>query len=533
MKFDRSSIGFRIIVPIFVIVAVIAVLLLILVQRISDHIQDDYHRFTAAASAHQITTILETAASELITAQLTGNPVVVEAKKRSVGDAVRLSWSRNDQAGIISNADGAIVLSTLNPEVTHAILARRSLGYFTLADKAGRFHCYMNSFAPWGWTVITVARQTPSYLTRKEVGFLVPLITLGSLLMVSGLLFILRRNLQRPVATMVSAVGSEEKVPATGVAELDQIGQAVNDALEKVRDRSAQLATELEERRRAENEVREKEEHIRLLLSSTAEGIYGVDMHGTCTFCNSAGLRLLGYEREGDLLGKNIHTIIHCKRADGSTYPEEECRIYQAYRKKQGVHADDEVFWRKDGTSFPIEYWSYPIAQQGTVAGAVVTFMDISERKRSEAFIRNILETVDEGFLVIDRELTILSANRAYSRQAGIPLEEIVGRKCYEVSHTLVAPCPDPEEECSARRAMEKGKPCTGVHIHRGADDVEKKMEIKAYPLRDATGAVSSVIMTTVDITERAGSNSSLIRLRKWRPSDSLPGVSPTISITF
>jgi PAS domain S-box-containing protein len=524
MKIDRGSIGFRILVPIFVIIAVITLLLLILVQHISDHVQEDYHRFTAAASAHQITTILETAASELITAQLTGNPVVVEAKKRSVGDAVRLSWSRNGQAGIISNVDGAVVLSTLDPEVTHAILARRSLGYFSLADKAGRFHCYMDSFAPWGWTVITVARETSSYLTRKEVGLLVPLITLGSLLMASGLLFILRRNLQRPVAAMVSAVGAEDAVPATGVAELDQIGQAVNDALEKVRDRSAQLATELEERRRAENEVREKEEHIRLLLSSTAEGIYGVDMYGTCTFCNTSGLRLLGYEREGDLLGKNIHRIIHFKRADGSAYPEGECRIYQAYRDKRGVHADDEVFWRKDGTSFPVEYWSYPIAQQGTVAGAVVTFIDISERKRSEAFIRNILETVDEGFLIIDRELTILSANRAYSRQTGMPLEEIVGRKCYEISHQSAAPCSDPEVECSARRAIETNKPCTGVHIHRGSDDVEKKMEIKAYPVRDATGAVSSVIMTTVDITEKSRLEQQLNQAQKMEAIGQLAG---------
>ncbi len=524
MKFDRGSIGFRLLVPIFVIVAVITVLLLILVQRISDHVQEDYHRFTAAASAHQITTILETAASELITAQLTGNPVVVEAKKRSVGDAVRLSWSRNGQAGIISNADGAVVLSTLDPEVTHAILARRSPGYFTLADKAGRFHGYSDSFAPWGWTVITVARETSSYLTRREVALLVPLITLGSLLMASGLLFILRRNLQQPVAAMVSDVGQGRNVAGTGMTELDRIGTAVNDAFGRVRERTDELESEVRERKKAEAAVRAKEEHIRLLLNSTAEGIYGVDMHGTCTFCNPSGLRLLGYESEGDLLGKKIHGIIHCKRADGSAYPEEECRIYQAYREKRGVHADDEVFGRKDGTSFPVEYWSYPIARQGTVAGAVVTFIDISERKRSEAFIRNILETVDEGFLIIDRELTILSANRAYSRQTGMPLEDIVGRKCHELSHKSAAPCPDPEEECSARRAMETGKPCTGVHIHRGADDVEKKMEIKAYPVRDATGAVSSIIMTTVDITEKSRLEQQLNQAQKMEAIGQLAG---------
>lgn len=148
--------------------------------------------------------------------------------------------------------------------------------------------------------------------------------------------------------------------------------QHAHDGLEiLVRERTAELAR--------------REERIRLLLESTAEGIYGVDTSGNCTFCNPAGRRMLGYGKEEDLIGRNMHSLIHHQRPDGSPYPEQDCRIYNAYQDKQGCHGDDEVFWRADGASFPVEYWSYPIISKGAIVGAVVTFIDITDRRRIEA----------------------------------------------------------------------------------------------------------------------------------------------------
>jgi PAS domain S-box-containing protein len=138
------------------------------------------------------------------------------------------------------------------------------------------------------------------------------------------------------------------------------------------------------EEEKVKKEMRESEERSRLLLDSTAEGIYGLDLQGNCTFCNPACLRLLGYEDVEDLLGKNVHELIHHTRPDGSPYPEEECRIYQAFRQGKGTHVDDEVLWRADGTSFPAEYWSYPIRRNGELIGSVVTFLDITERRQAE-----------------------------------------------------------------------------------------------------------------------------------------------------
>jgi len=131
-------------------------------------------------------------------------------------------------------------------------------------------------------------------------------------------------------------------------------------------------------------EVREREQRVRLLLDSTAEGIYGIDLDGLCTFANAACLRLLGYSSIDELVGKNMHWLIHGRYADGSPFPVEDCRIYQAFTRGENAHVDDEVFWRADGTSFPAEYWSYTEGANGRILGAVVSFLDVSERKAAE-----------------------------------------------------------------------------------------------------------------------------------------------------
>ena len=165
----------------------------------------------------------------------------------------------------------------------------------------------------------------------------------------------------------------------------------MNAALEiKVEERTEQLAKtneilhkEIEERMQVEIELQKSEKNVRLLLDSTAEAIYGVDTEGNCTFCNSSCITMLGYERTEQLLGQNMHSLIHHSYSDGSKFQVEDCSIYKAFITEKGTHIDDEVFWRADGNSFPVEYWSYPIFKNGSISGAVVTFLDITERKRA------------------------------------------------------------------------------------------------------------------------------------------------------
>ncbi len=134
----------------------------------------------------------------------------------------------------------------------------------------------------------------------------------------------------------------------------------------------------------------------RLLLDSTDEGIYGIDLDGACTFINRAAAALYGSAPE-DLLGKNVHTLMHHSHADGAPYPAVRCPIYQSFRDGRSCRVDDEVFWRRDGTAFPVEYASSPIVADGAIEGAVVTFSDITARKRAEEELRQAKDAAEEA----------------------------------------------------------------------------------------------------------------------------------------
>jgi formate hydrogenlyase transcriptional activator len=148
------------------------------------------------------------------------------------------------------------------------------------------------------------------------------------------------------------------------------------------------LCEDIMERKGAEEALQKNEERVRLILDSAAEGIFGCDPEGTCLFCNPAAVRLLGYDHPSELLGKNMHALDHHTRANGQPYPIEECPIYIGLQNGQGVHRDDEFYWRKDGTCFPVEFWSHPVVRKSRTIVAVVTFVDITERKRAEEALR-------------------------------------------------------------------------------------------------------------------------------------------------
>jgi PAS domain S-box-containing protein len=138
------------------------------------------------------------------------------------------------------------------------------------------------------------------------------------------------------------------------------------------------------ESRRAEQAIRELARQNQLVLDSAAEGIYGVDEHGVTVFVNPAAERMLGFSAE-ELIGGMHHDLIHHHHADGTPYPAETCRVYAAYRDGETHQGEDEIYWRKDGTSFPVAYTSTPIRDEdGTILGAVVTFRDITDQLRAQ-----------------------------------------------------------------------------------------------------------------------------------------------------
>ena len=177
------------------------------------------------------------------------------------------------------------------------------------------------------------------------------------------------------------------------------------------------IYADITERKQAEAALREREEKLKLILASTGEGIFGMDGSGRCAFANRASVELLRYQDEKDLLGQDMHTLIHHTRPDGTPHPREECPIYQARGEGTVVHLDDETLWRADGSSFPVDYRSHPMYRDGEVVGTVVSFTDITERKEKEAQLRQAQKMEVVGQLTggiahdFNNLLTVILAN--------------------------------------------------------------------------------------------------------------------------
>ncbi|MGI4758171.1 MAG: PAS domain-containing protein [Janthinobacterium lividum] len=137
-----------------------------------------------------------------------------------------------------------------------------------------------------------------------------------------------------------------------------------------------------------ENELKDAYDINQLVLDEVEEGIYGLDLRGFVTFVNPAAHRMTGWSLD-DLKGRTQHSIVHHSHSDGSQYPQEDCPIYQTLRNGVVHHRDNEVFWRKDGTSFPVSYTSTPVPHHGPPCGAVVVFSDITDRVQAQAWQRS------------------------------------------------------------------------------------------------------------------------------------------------
>jgi PAS domain S-box-containing protein len=147
------------------------------------------------------------------------------------------------------------------------------------------------------------------------------------------------------------------------------------------------------EQQEAEGELNLMRRQRELILAAVGDGIYGMDLEGRFSFINPAAAKMLGYTVD-ELLGKNTHELIHHSHADGTQHSKENCPILLGIKRREGVRIRDDVFWRKDGTTVPVEYVASPIVDEGQMAGMVVAFQDISERRRLEKMKDEFISTV-------------------------------------------------------------------------------------------------------------------------------------------
>ncbi|HJU05089.1 MAG TPA: PAS domain S-box protein [Nitrospiraceae bacterium] len=261
------------------------------------------------------------------------------------------------------------------------------------------------------------------------------------------------------------------------------------------------------ERKQAEEALARLSHQHALILHSAGEGIYGIDVQGRTSFVNDAAARMLGWTAE-ELIGHSMHPLVHHSKADGSPYPSEECPIYAAFNDGTVHSISNEVFWRKDGTNFSVEYVSTPIREHGKPVGAVVVFKDVTERQRTEEALREseerfcqVTENIRDVFWLSDvAKDCLLYVSPAY--------EEIWGRTCASLYLSprswLEAIHPDDRARVldAALTKQSEGQYNEEYRIVR-PDGSIRWIHDRAFPVKNALGAVYRIAGIAEDITKR------------------------------
>ncbi len=243
-----------------------------------------------------------------------------------------------------------------------------------------------------------------------------------------------------------------------------------------------------------------------LILESAGEGIYGLDPRGRATFVNPAASRMLGYGPD-ELVGRYQHGIVHHSHPDGSPYELKDCPIHASLRNGVAHTSSTEVFWRKDGTSFSVEYTSTPIREDGAVVGAVVVFSDITERRRteeelarSEERFRLLAEKMSDLVCLHSPDGRYLYLSPSCRRMLGYDPEELIGVDPYDLFY--------PDDVARIRsgphsEALEGETPTPATYRIRKKSGEYIWLETLTEPILDEDGEVVRLQTSSRDVTER------------------------------
>lgn len=268
---------------------------------------------------------------------------------------------------------------------------------------------------------------------------------------------------------------------------------------------AASLNRVADEREQAEQKLSDLNHQLNLILDSAGEGIYGVDRDGRCTFINSAAIHMLGFGKE-ELIGQCSHALFHHSRLDGSPFPRDEC---PAHRVLSGtpLQIANDAFWRKDGTSFPVEYVSTPLLDEGRAIGVVVVFRDVSERRAMEEALRK-----SHAMLSMAQRIARIGSWEWEPESDRLSLSDEVNR-ILEMEHEGGVPTLErylerayPAERAGIRARLQEAfmrrEPVVFQQRVLCPDGSERDVEIRAEFSENATSKHARLVGTLQDITE-------------------------------
>jgi PAS domain S-box-containing protein len=421
-------------------------------------------------------------------------------------EAICASYAQNEFIAklLVEDQKGAVLFK--KEKVDQQLVVARSKDILYEGNLIGRVH-------------IALASGYYSAVNRQlfQSFGLTIVIMIGTLLVMTSVL--LRQFLKKPMSRFIKMVDSyaagesdafKQGIPYSEfgplVDVLDEMGEKIASQMRSIRKLNEDLERRVEERTA---ELRASEEKSRLLLESVGEGIFGVDLDGKVAFINPAANRMLGYGPE-ELIGHDVHEKIHHSHGDGSAYPKTKCPMYLTHVDGTDHHIADEVLWRKDDSSFAVEYTSMPIKKSGQVVGAVVTFMDITDRKQAEQAImesrakyRDLVENANCIIFQMDMRGNITFFNRFAQDFFGYSEAEILGRSVVGT----IAPATD-----SAGRNLEIMIQDLVTHPEKYADNENENIRRNGElawvawtnrAIYDAENRLSEILCIGIDRTEQ------------------------------
>jgi PAS domain S-box-containing protein len=285
-------------------------------------------------------------------------------------------------------------------------------------------------------------------------------------------------------------------------------------------------ATDITERKRAEEALQLHEERLRMAMDATRQGWFDLNVQTGEVSISPEYARMIGYEA-GEFQS-NMQAWLE------ALHPDDRSNIMNAYQQCLATGGLCTMEYRRR-TKTGAWKWIRSIGKViesdagGKPLRMIGTHTDISDRKhtedelqRSEQFNKRILDSVDEGFIVVDRDYRILTVNKAYCDQVGMPSTEVVGNHCYRVSHKRDRPCHEEGEDCAVRKVFETGTPHTTYHMHGGPKVLY--VETKAFPLSMESGTITSVIESVNNITEKHLLETERLKTQKLEAIGTLAG---------
>ena len=322
--------------------------------------------------------------------------------------------------------------------------------------------------------------------------------------------------LLRNVATQELLAQTQEQA-----RQLEEQTEELTQSTDELLSQKEELLAQQDELTAQREQLKASEERSRLILESSAEGIFGTDTEGRITFVNPAACHMLGFSPD-ELLGRPSHATFHSRRPDGRDYPKEECPMFLAYTQGKHSRVDDELLWRKDGAGLAVEYGATPVLKDGTVVGAVVSFTDITERRRAEErlreteqFFRSVLELAPDALMVVGSNGVIELANAQCEKLFGYTRDELIGQKVEMLVPANIRPGHPALREGYHREPVTRGMGTERELRAARKDGSEIPVEIGLAPIPGRQAEGLRVAVSVRDITLRREQEKAILEAKQ------------------